>query len=155
MQVPTEGGTPEILPNSTVANTHIAIRVRGISPDSRTLAAVVTENQPGPRGDVRKVALIPLNSKAGETIRVVEPHPQIAGPVIFLNNGRTLLYAISENGVGNLWAQPVEGGAGHKVTNFSSERIEYYQVSPDGKNILLTRYHTDSDVVLLQTAAKN
>jgi eukaryotic-like serine/threonine-protein kinase len=155
MQVRAEGGTPEILPNSTVANTHIAIRVRGISPDSRTLAAVVTENQPGPHGDVRKVALIPLNSKAGVTIRVVEPHPQIAGPAIFLNNGRTLLYAISENGVGNLWAQPVEGGAGHKVTNFSSERIEYYQVSPDGKNILLTRYHTDSDVVLLQTAAKN
>ena len=47
----------------------------------------------------------------------------------------------------------VEAGAlgpGHPFTSFSSERIEYYGLSPEGDNLLLSRYHTDSDIVLLR-----
>ena len=58
--------------------------------------------------------------------------------------------AISENGVSNLWAQPIEGGLGHQITNFSSESIGYYQVSRDGKSLLLLRRQIESDIVLLR-----
>jgi hypothetical protein len=57
---------------------------------------------------------------------------------------------VTENGVGNLWAQPIKGGAGRQITNFSSELIGYYQLSRDGKSLFLHRRHIDSDIVLLR-----
>ncbi len=67
-----------------------------------------------------------------------------------MEDGKTLLYAVTQNGVGNLWAQPIERGPGHQMTNFSSDRIQYYQVTPGGKKLLLISYHNDSDVFLLR-----
>jgi len=150
MEVPAEGGKPEVLKGSTVPNTHLAIRLGGVSPDNQTLAAVVTANQAGPDGDIRKIALISLDSGAHKTPRILEPHRKISGPPVFIEGGKTLVYAVTEDGVGNLWAQPVQGGPGHKLTNFSAERIESYQVSTDGNSIMTARYHSDSDLVLLR-----
>jgi hypothetical protein len=62
--------------------------------------------------------------------------------------------AISENGVSNLWAQPIEGGLGHQITDFSSESIGYYQVSRDGKSLLLHRRQIESDIVVLRDNAR-
>ncbi len=150
MEVPAEGGKPEVVKGSTVPNTHLAIRLGGVSPDNRMLAAVVTANQAGPEGDIRKIALISLDSATQKTPRILEPHRKISGPPVFVEGGRTLVYAVTEDGVGNLWAQPVQGGPGHKLTNFSADRIESSQVSTDGNAIMTARYHSDSDVVLLR-----
>jgi hypothetical protein len=49
-----------------------------------------------------------------------------------------------------MWAQPIGGGAGRQITTFSSELIGGYQLTPDGKNLVLDLRHADSDVVLLQ-----
>jgi hypothetical protein len=55
-----------------------------------------------------------------------------------------------ENGVDNVWMQPLDGSAGHPVTDFKSEQIWSFGLSPDGKNLAVLRAHYDSDVVLLQ-----
>jgi eukaryotic-like serine/threonine-protein kinase len=59
-------------------------------------------------------------------------------------------YPVRENGVDNLWVQPIDGSAPHQITQFDSEQILSFDWSPDGKNLGVLRGHTDSDVVLFQ-----
>ena len=61
-----------------------------------------------------------------------------------------MAYNIVENGVGNVWAQPLDGSPGHRLTNFTSDQIRTFQFSPDGKTLAVTRFHVVSDVVLLR-----
>jgi hypothetical protein len=44
----------------------------------------------------------------------------------------------------------VDGSEGHAVTDFTSEQIWSFSLSPDGKSLAVLRGHYDSDVVLLQ-----
>jgi hypothetical protein len=57
-----------------------------------------------------------------------------------------------ENGVDNVWVQPLDGSAGHAITDFQTEQIWSMSFSPDGKSLAVLRGHYDSDVVLLQEA---
>ena len=41
----------------------------------------------------------------------------------FTPDGKSLVYASRENGVDNVWVQPLDGSAGHPITNFKSEQI--------------------------------
>jgi eukaryotic-like serine/threonine-protein kinase len=59
-------------------------------------------------------------------------------------------YNIVENGVSNVWVQPFDGSPGHRLTNFTSDRILSFRFSPDGKVLALVRIHRVSDVVLLR-----
>jgi serine/threonine protein kinase len=150
-QVPVEGGTPEAVPGSSIQGTSFDFQRLGISPDGRTLAVVVTLLQREHHAEPQhKIALIPLNAGANPIVRFLDPDPRISDYAIFTQDGNTLVYAVTENGVGNLWAQTIDGGVGHQITNFSSELIGYYQLSRDGKNLLLHRRRVDSDIVLLR-----
>jgi serine/threonine protein kinase len=153
-QVPVEGGTSETVPGSISMGASFLFQRLAISPDGRTLAVVATLSQKEhPAEPKHKIALIPLKAGANPTVRLVDPDPRISDHAIFAHDGNTLLYAITENGVGNLWAQPIKGGLGHQITNFSSELIGYYQLSRDGKSLLLHRRHIESDIVLLRDTA--
>lgn len=57
---------------------------------------------------------------------------------------------ITENGIDNLWAQPLDGSPGHQLTHFTSELISDFHWSPDGKTLAVVREHDVSDVVLLR-----
>ena len=67
------------------------------------------------------------------------------------------MYGIRENGVDNLWLQPIDGagpgGGGHRITNFSADEIRWYTYSPDGKTLAVLRNHAESDVVLLRESS--
>ncbi len=54
----------------------------------------------------------------------------------------------SRDGVGNLLAQPISGGEPKKLTAFTSERINGFDYSRDGKQIAFARGTTTSDVLL-------
>jgi Tol biopolymer transport system component len=73
------------------------------------------------------------------------------GPTLkLLPDARAIAYTISENGVGNLWVQPLDGSPGHQITKFNSQVIADFSISPDGKTFGVIRQQTNSDVVLLQ-----
>ena len=55
-----------------------------------------------------------------------------------------------ENGVDNLWLQPIDGSKGRQLTSFKSEHLWDFRWSPDGKQLAVTRGHSDSDVVLIR-----
>jgi len=52
--------------------------------------------------------------------------------------------------VDNVWVQPLDGLPGHLITDFKSERIWSFSLSPNGKTLALLRGHYDSDAVLLR-----
>jgi serine/threonine protein kinase len=58
-----------------------------------------------------------------------------------------------ENGVGNVWAQPLDGPPSHWLTNFTSDPIRAFQFSPDGKSLAVGRIRIISDVVRLRDTA--
>ena len=45
---------------------------------------------------------------------------------------------------------PLDGSEGHPITDFKSEQIRSFHLSPDGKSLGVLRGHYDSDVVFFQ-----
>jgi len=142
-------GKPEPIPGSGVENAFLAGRGIGVSPDGKTLVYVVALiNSAGPTS-ADKIALLDVTNP-GSPPRMFDSNPRIAAGAQFTADGKSVAYPVSENGVDNVWIQPVEGTAGHQITHFNSERILSFHWSPDGKNLGIVRGHTDSDVILLQ-----
>jgi Tol biopolymer transport system component len=71
--------------------------------------------------------------------------------VHFTPDGKALAYGVRENGIDNIWLQPLDGSAGHYITKFTSEQSRGgFAWSPDGKTLAILRGHLDSDIVLLR-----
>jgi Tol biopolymer transport system component len=64
--------------------------------------------------------------------------------------GKSLAYTILDNGVENLWLQPLDGSPGKQITNFKTGSISDFRWSPDGKTLGLVRVNAQSDIVLLR-----
>jgi hypothetical protein len=65
-------------------------------------------------------------------------------------DGRLLLYSKSEGGVSNLWSQPIAGGTPKQITHFNNEEIDDFDVSRDGKGLVMSRGTPKQDVVLIR-----
>jgi serine/threonine protein kinase/Tol biopolymer transport system component len=65
-------------------------------------------------------------------------------------DGRSLLYTKDTDGVVNIWSQPIAGGAPGQVTHFKSDFIFGFDLSRDGKRLIIGRGHETSDVVLIR-----
>jgi eukaryotic-like serine/threonine-protein kinase len=141
-RVPLDGSSKA---EAVVRNSQDYLGGLGISPDGKTLAAPVHKNEA--QGLAVKIALFEVGSEAPP--RLLDA-AHTTGAVQFTPDGRSLVYTMHEKGVDNLWEQPVDGSGGHRITNFSSEQIWSFSLSPDGKNLAVLRGHFDSDVVLLQ-----
>jgi eukaryotic-like serine/threonine-protein kinase len=91
-----------------------------------------------------------LNLESPTSPRMLVTHEHRSGGVQFTPDGKAVAYPIRENGIDNLWLQPLDGSAGRQITHFISDQIDAFHWSPDGKNLALLRSHSESDVVLLQ-----
>ena len=114
-----------------------------ISPDGKTLATIAYPQNGAPP----KIAVFGLGSSSPPRMLDATYYSR---SLQFTPDGRSLAYASRENGVDNVWVQPLDGSAGHTVTDFKSELIGSFSLSPDGKSLAVLRGHYDSDVVLLQ-----
>jgi len=151
-RIPADGGMTEIVPGTALP--HAFPDHFSVSPDGKLLAFVAH-----PLGAVedprdRVMLVSPDGGQAVSSRRFLDSHPHVSGIPIFTPDGKSLIYAILENGVANLWMQPIDGkgsdSRGHQITNFQSDTIGSYQFSPDGKQLALTRDHWEGDVVLLR-----
>jgi Tol biopolymer transport system component/DNA-binding winged helix-turn-helix (wHTH) protein len=149
-RVSINGGTPEIVPGTVIPNAPIASGP-AISPDG-TLLAFFSEKV----GYIEppKIALVNLDAGPEPPRRILEPDPRTAGrtgtALLFTPDGKAVVYQFTENGVDNLWVQPLDGSRGRQITNFQSDGIASYHFSPDGKTLGVMRSHGESDVVLLR-----
>jgi Tol biopolymer transport system component len=111
-----------------------------------------------PRTNDAYTKLAVVNLEAGSTTpRLLDLDPRLGsgddfGQAMKLvpHAAPAVTYRITENGVDNLWMQPLDGSPGHQITHFTSEQILDYSWSPDGKTLAITRHKDVADVVLLK-----
>jgi serine/threonine protein kinase/Tol biopolymer transport system component len=144
MKVPIDGGTPERFSSVFAATAE----VYDISRDGK-VAVLGTYDF---KAQKPNIALVSVES--GKTLRTFEYDPRHRGLLRFSPDGKGIVYPIREKGADNLWVQPLDGGPGRQLTNFTALKIYSYQWSADGKSLALVRGDSPSDLVLIQDSQK-
>jgi eukaryotic-like serine/threonine-protein kinase len=139
MRVPIDGGTPQKISDMEAPN------VFDISADGTTALFLTINHEEG-----HKERLIEVSVESGQVKREIAMQKPPAERVQYSLDGKAVEYVVRENGVDNIWRQPLDGSPGKWETAFKSEHITRFQWSPDGKRLALVRGHTDSDVVLIK-----
>jgi eukaryotic-like serine/threonine-protein kinase len=147
-RAPLDGsGKSEVVPG---ANDYHGRGIPGeiqFSADGKTLAYAVQLVNDQTKETTQKVAMLNYDSAAPPKLVDVKP---LSTGVQYTPDGKSIAYGVRDNGVDNVWVQPLDGSPGHAITNFKSDQISRFFWSPDGKSMVITRIHNDSDVVLLQ-----
>jgi serine/threonine protein kinase len=143
-RVPIDGGTPRIVSNLPILQSQF-----DVSPDGKLVAFETLVHVPE-----HKLKLAVVSVDSGET-RQLDFERGLFGLVRFSPDGKAVVYPTRENGVDNLWEQPLDGSKGKQITNFTSEHIYDFHWSFDKKQLAMVRGHTDADVVLIRDNAKN
>jgi len=113
------------------------------SPDGKQIACLYLE-QPNAQ---YKFAILP--SEGGPPVNTFTFPTEGTANLRWSVDGRALIYGVTQKGVTNLWAQPIDGSAPKQLTTFASERIFNFDISRDGKQVALSRGMQTSDVVLI------
>ena len=134
-KVPLDGGTPEKLSDYPASGA-------AISPDGTTIACWLKSD---PAKEMT-LALLPFNG--GDPKQNFAVTRTTIAPVRWEADGRSVDYINTQQGVNNIWSQPISGGAPHPLTKFTSEYIGGFTWGPEGQ-LFCSRVHTVHDVVLL------
>jgi Tol biopolymer transport system component len=147
MRVPLAGGTPRKLNDLNLV-------LPAVSPDGRQVAAFYFKEP----GSVPKLAVMP--SEGGAPTQVIDmPNnldyrfPTTAG-FGWTADGCSIIYPVHENGLSNLWVQPLRASQGKPAplrqwTHFSANGVYRFAISPDGKQVVLGRDASTTDIVLI------
>jgi Tol biopolymer transport system component len=121
------------------------------SPDGRSLAFLYfifdTKVQPS-RVDIAVATL------DGRIVKRFPSHETYRGGISddervqWSRDGSALYYRRAQAGLRNVWKQPLAGGPPVQVTHFE-EPVDYFDWSPDGKRLAVSRSSSLSDVVLI------
>jgi len=140
-KVPVEGGEPtRILIENALCS--------AVSPNGKTIAFILRRG-----GKSNRIALVSFDG--GEIIRTFDAVPE-TNPLSdnqklqWTPDGRSIYYIALNNGVSNIWRQPIDGGSPAQITQFPTGRIFNFAYSSDGKQLALSRGSLDSDVVLIK-----
>ena len=151
MRVPIAGGTPQKICNLQLAGAsgYSDGGPYDISPDGASALFVTISHAEGHKERVVEVAV-----DTGQMRREIAMQKPWERRIHYSQDGKAIEYAARENGVDNIWRQPLDGSLGKWETAFNSEHINGFEWSPDGKTLALQRGHTESDVVLLKDERK-
>lgn len=137
-KVPAGGGTPARI-------TDFVADSPAVSPDGR-LVACYHFDDPLARS---KVALVSLAD--GRIVKELDPPALIhAMGVKWTADGSALAYVAIGGGVSNLRLQPIDGSPARPLTNFTSDHIFRFNISPAGQ-IVYERGTTVNDAILLRS----
>jgi Tol biopolymer transport system component len=112
-----------------------------ISPDGKTVLVVDITGT---------AAIIPADGGQPRSLDHLIHLSRPADTVAWAPDGAALLYVKTIGGVSNVWRQPLDGGEAKPLTNFTSQRITWFDVSRDGKKLALARGSIAHDVVLIR-----
>jgi eukaryotic-like serine/threonine-protein kinase len=156
MRVPLDGGQSGPIPGADIPTQFGIEGIAYITPDSKSIAFIVDVVDPVTSLAHTKLAVLPVDGSSPATPRLLELDPRIGSArnvsaiVQSVPGSSAIGFPITQDGVSNLWLQPLDGSPGHQVTHFPSEVIADFHWSPDGKTIAIIREHDVADVVLLK-----
>jgi len=133
-KIPMEGGEPVELTTTVSGNPEI-------SPDGKWIAYRTFDPKAG------KQQTIILSMDGGDPTQVLDIPTSNHR---WTPDGKGIAYVDENDGVDNVWVQPLDGGKPRQLTHFTADHIGPFVFSPDGKHIALSRGNTTSDVVLLK-----
>ncbi|HTT23842.1 MAG TPA: winged helix-turn-helix domain-containing protein [Candidatus Sulfotelmatobacter sp.] len=144
-KVPLQGGSPQKVAD---ALGDLLAQTIDASPDGQFLVYPYTQFGRVP-SEGWKLAVIPVNG--GPPVKQF-PVPSEAGgvKVRWSSNGKGLQYVVTENGVSNIWEQPLSGGKPKPLTRFTSGQIFYFTWTLDRTRMLMARGSENRDAVLLR-----
>jgi serine/threonine protein kinase/Tol biopolymer transport system component len=130
-----DGGTPQLVTNKLTSQA-------SISSDGKLLACRYREQ------DLSDFKLGIIDMASGETVKTIDIAPT-DNALRWSADGRAVLYAERRAGVSNIWSQPIDGSAAKQLTNFKADQVFGFDVSRDGKSLVLARGTVSNDVVLI------
>ncbi len=136
-KVPAAGGDP------VQVTTQISFSPT-VSPDGKWVAMFVVV----PKDLLYKLAYLPI--AGGEPVKVFDVTPPEIPVVRWSADSRMLTYVNTQQGISNIWGQPIDGSPAKQLTEFKSDRIFRFAWSPDGKMLLCERGFYVNDVVLMR-----
>jgi hypothetical protein len=160
MRVPIDGGKAEPVPGSDIPRNFGWGSLNYVSPDGKNLSLVADVSDPVTHDARPELEIVTLENGSPTPVRAqaLDSHfgsSRAFNPRVQLQRGgNSLVYVINENGVDNLWAQPLDGSPGHQLTQFASELITDFHWSPDGKTLAVLREHDVADVVFLHEESR-
>lgn len=149
LRVSIYGGKPEIVPGTAVPNAGLSASLAGLSPDGKQMPFFSDS------GFLHKqLQIVTLDAGPNPALRTLKPDPRVSGAVVFTPDEKAVAYPIQQNGVSNIWVQPLDGSPGRQITSFTSGAFYRFSWSPDGKSLAVIRDITQSDVVLLRETSQ-
>jgi Tol biopolymer transport system component len=113
-----------------------------VSPDGKTIACGYRP-QPAAKN---QIALIDAN---GGEPKPIHDFPACYGRIRWMPDGSGLAYAARQQGVGNIWVQPLDGSVPRQLTHWSGNPIFSFSFSRDGKWLAYASGSITSDVVVI------
>jgi len=147
MKVAVDGGTPNQIGK-------IPLEWPVVSPDGAT---VVGAYDLGPDKPPRLGAVGIESGEIQNVYNLPSGADLMGGPgtkVAWSNDGRSILFLVANNGTSNVWAQSVAPpgkmpAPPRQITNFSSDMIWSFALSPSGDEMVFARGRRISDAVLI------
>ena len=139
-RAPTDGGKPEVVAKN-------AFNGVALSPDDKRIAY---QSFSGMNGE-HKTQIVVQDVDGGN--KSFLPSMGVVRTPVWAPDGRGLILDKATGAGSNLFYQPLDGSASTQITHFNSEPrfIPAYDVSPDGKQIAITRARVnDADLVIFQ-----
>ena len=112
------------------------------SPDGTLIACLYSEEL----NSKWSISIIPATG--GPPLKTFPVPSRLSLQLSWTPDGKAIMYGLTRGGVTNLWLQPIEGGEPKQLTNFTSDVIHSFDLTRDGKKLVLSRGTNRSDVVL-------
>lgn len=121
-----------------------------VSPDGKIIACLGQEDVPE-----APIKLVLVSAQDGKILNRfnlvgVVASPDIVPVLRWKPNNEAVTYISTENGVSNIYLQPVNGGSAVKITNFSADNLFSFDWSNDGKAIVFARGLIRDDLILIE-----
>jgi Tol biopolymer transport system component len=130
---------------SALRASDVSISAVSVSPDGTT---VMFEEPPDSNHPYEWARIVSMTGGEPTKLKM----PVALGDVTawaWSSDGKAILYALSENGAGNIWSMPLDGRAPKKLTAFDSQGIFAFDVSADGR-LAIARGAYVTDVVQIK-----
>lgn len=117
-----------------------------VSPDGEQIAAVYKKDG----DDKYQLAVWNLTNK--DSMRFIKPLDgnALPGNLYWRKDGKSVVYVVSQKGIGNLWEQSLdEPGSKRQLTFFTSSRLFHFAFSSDEKTVICARGQVEGYLVLM------
>jgi serine/threonine protein kinase/Tol biopolymer transport system component len=116
----------------------------GISQDGKMVACSLEAHS-------SPIRLAVLPADGGSPAKVFDVEFFLPARMRWTPDGRSITYIGREEGLADIWSQPVEGGEPKRLTNFKADNIFSFDWSRDNK-LVISHGTSTSDVVLIRNA---